>query len=116
MVERRAASACFMSIVVVDSDAIIAQPDAAGAAIIPPTARDPSISEFIVFMVVTCLARTSLSRGCQSSAIPCAMHAYSEPNQYRTALSLDRPVPAGTDPGGRARFNVGSAWPLRFAT
>ena len=37
-------------------------------------------------------------------------------NQYRTLLNLDRPVPAGTDPGGRARFNVGSAWPFRFAT
>jgi hypothetical protein len=37
-------------------------------------------------------------------------------NQYRTLFNLDRPVPAGTDPGRRARFDVGSAWPFRFAT
>ena len=116
MVERSASSASFMSIVVVDADAIMAQPDAPRVAIIPPTARDPSISECIVFMVVTSLGRTSLSRGRQSSAIPCAMHASSEPNQYRTVLSLDRPVPAGTDPGGRARLDVGSVWLFRFAT
>ena len=105
-----------MSIVAVDSDAIIAQPDAARAAIIPPRARDPTISEFIEFMVGTSLVRTSLSCGRQSSVVPCAMHSYSEPSQYRSRLNLDRPVPAGTDPGRRARFDVGSAWPFRFAT
>jgi hypothetical protein len=75
------------------------------------------MSEFIEFMVGTSLITTSLSCGRQSSAIPCAMHSYySEPSQYRTRLNLDRPVPAGTDPGRRARFDVGSAWPFRFAT
>lgn len=79
-----------MSIAVVDSDAIIAQHVAARAAIIPPRARDPSIIEFIEFMVGTSLVRTSLSCGRQSFAISYALHSYSKPIEYRVNIELSR--------------------------